>query len=94
MAIIHWAYKAALEHEAVLGLLALAFIITMRPTLPEPFCRWSVLEWSYEWLHDALAAFISFRTHPSVPNVPPGASLKQSTQTVQTTETSVEAGKG
>lgn len=64
-----WLYRAALEHEAVLSLLALAFVITMRPTLPAPFCRWQALEWAYEWLHDALKAFVSFRS-PQSPNQP------------------------
>ena len=66
-ALLHWVYKAAIEHEAVLGLLLLAFVVTMRPKLPSPFCNLELLEWSYEWLHDALKAFMSFRS----PN-PPG----------------------
>lgn len=69
LTLVRWAYKAALEHEAVIGLLCLAFVITMRPKLPDPFCRVEIVEWCYEWLYDALRAFVSFRSPP-----PPGES--------------------
>lgn len=59
---LQWAYKAATEHEAILGLFVLAFIITMRPKLPAPFCKWEMLEWSYEWLRDGLLAFVNLRS--------------------------------
>jgi hypothetical protein len=75
-AFLAWAYKAILEHEAVVGLFALAFIITMRPTLPSPFCRIEILEWAYEWTHDALKTFVSFRS----PQQPPTAAQPQKEQ--------------
>lgn len=78
MTFLLWAYKATLEHEAVLGLLGLAFIITMRPKLPRPFCRIDCIEWAYEWTHDALKAFVSFRS-PSQPAIPAAPSQSEVT---------------
>jgi hypothetical protein len=49
------------DHAAVLSLLALAFICTMREQLPSPFNRIGAFNWLYGWLHDALKVFISLR---------------------------------
>jgi hypothetical protein len=49
------------EHSAFIGLLALAFVVTMREELPSPFNRLPLLAWFYGWLHDALKTFVSFR---------------------------------
>ena len=70
-AFLDWACKAILEHEAVIGLFILAFIVTMRPRLPAPFCRFEALEWMWEWFHDALKTFVNFRTEPSGPSATP-----------------------
>lgn len=72
LAFLQWAYKAALEHEAVIGLLGLAFIITMPPRLPVPFCNAAPLEWLWEWCHNGLKAFVSFR-QPTGSEVPPAS---------------------
>ena len=48
------------RHEAVLGLLALAFIVTMPEALP-PAAR-QIPAWLYGWLHDGLKTFVSFRS--------------------------------
>ena len=61
---LHWAYKAAMEHEAVLGLIVLAFIIAMPPTLPGFLGRSATLQWTWGWLHDGLKTLISLQ-HPS-----------------------------
>lgn len=65
---VQWVYKSAAEHEGVISLLLLAFIITMRPKLPPPFCEWGPMEWIYEWGHDALKAFVSFRSPSNAPS--------------------------
>lgn len=49
------------DNGAVLSLLALAFIVTMREDLPAPLNRAAVLVWLYGWLHDGLKTFVSFR---------------------------------
>ena len=49
------------ENEAVISLLVLAFVVTMREELPPPFNRVSLFNWLYGWIHDALKAFVSFR---------------------------------
>lgn len=59
-----WAYKAATEHEAVLGLVALAFIIAMPPDLPGPFNRCEPLSWAWGWLFGGLKTLISLQ-HPT-----------------------------
>lgn len=66
---LDWAYKAAIEHEAVIGLLALAFVVTMPAALPWPLSRCEPLEWVWEWVRDGLKAFVSFRSP-----LPPGKS--------------------
>jgi len=62
LAFAKWAYKAAVEHEAIIGLLVLAFVITMRAKLPNPFCNIEILEWWYEWIRDAMLAFVNLRS--------------------------------
>jgi hypothetical protein len=63
-------YQFLVNHEAVIGLLILAFVVTMRETLPPPFDQTPVLVWLYGWLHDALKTFVSFRT-PAPPKEKP-----------------------
>src|SRR5579872_4002428 len=52
-------------HTAVVSMLALAFVATMRDELPAPFNRVGVLVWCYSWLHDGLNAFINMRKPPA-----------------------------
>lgn len=49
------------RHKELLGLFTMASIVTMRKTLPWPFSRVAVLEWSYEWLRDALLTLLSLK---------------------------------
>jgi hypothetical protein len=51
-------------HEAVLGLVALAFIVTMPEELPSGWR--DIPDWLYGWLHNGLKTFVSFRS-PSSP---------------------------
>ena len=60
-AILHWFYKATMEHEAVIGIIALAFIMAMPPRLPDSF--WDFPQWSWGWLHDGLKNVVSIQ-HP------------------------------
>jgi hypothetical protein len=55
------------QHEAVLSLFALAFIVTMPAELPEGWAN--IPDWLYGWLHDGLKAFVSFRS-PKAPTEP------------------------
>ena len=64
MATLKAIWEFCTAHEAVLSLLALAFIVTMREELPDSLG--DLPDWLYGWLHDALKAFVSFRT----PNQP------------------------
>ncbi len=49
-------------HKEMLVLFALALIVTMHDKLPAPFSKVEWMEWSYEWLHNALVTFVSLRT--------------------------------
>jgi len=64
LALIHWAYKAALEHEALVSLVTLAFIIAMPDNLPDPFAKCQPLAWAWGWLHGGLKTLISLQ-HPA-----------------------------
>ena len=57
----HTLQAFAQEHKESLTLFAMAAIVTMRKTLPWPFCKVDALEWSYEWLRDALATLLSLK---------------------------------
>ena len=56
-------------HEAIVGLFAIAFVVTMREKLPYPFNKVETLNWFYEWLHAALSAFVNMRS-PKTPDAP------------------------
>ena len=69
-----WAWKAATEHETFIGLMLLAFVGTMRPRLPGILAQFELLEWIYEWFHDALKVLMSLagpRRDISPPADPP-----------------------
>lgn len=69
MAVIEHLGAFVSRHAEVIGLLGLAFVVTMRDELPAPFNRVALLVWCYGWLHDALKTFVSFRG-PSKPAEP------------------------
>ena len=48
------------QHQAVLSLAALAFIVTMPEELPEGWA--DIPDWLYGWLHTGLKTFVSFRS--------------------------------
>jgi hypothetical protein len=58
-----WASVADFEHRHKEGLelFAMAAIVTMRKTLPWPFCLVPPLEWAWEWLRDALLTLLSLK---------------------------------
>lgn len=61
--VLDWLYKAATEHEAVIGLVALAFIIAMPPALPGWIGRVETLQWGWKWMRDGLINLVSLQ-HP------------------------------
>lgn len=69
-----WVSGIISAHLAVVSLLALAFVATMREELPKPFKDWPLCAWWYGWLHDGLKAFINMRTPtpPRMPTIPIG----------------------
>jgi hypothetical protein len=74
---MHAIYKFIMLHEEIIGLLSLAFVVTMRPTLPAPFDKVAIFAWFYSWLHDAMLTFVNFRSppnnnQPSIPAVTTG----------------------
>jgi hypothetical protein len=52
------------NNTAVLGLFALAFIVTMPDELPDSWR--DIPDWLYNWLHLGLKTFVSFRA-PGAP---------------------------
>ena len=49
-------------HKESLALLALAFISSMRETLPYPLNKVAVLNWVYAWVHDSFKTWVNMRT--------------------------------
>jgi hypothetical protein len=56
-------------HEAVVGLFAIALIVTMKEQLPYPFNKVDVLNWAWSWMHDSLKTFVNMRS-PKTPDAP------------------------
>ena len=77
------------DHEAVISLFGLAFVVTMPDDLPAPFNRAPFLVWCWNWLHTALKTFVSFRA----PVNTQATTYRQETptSTTQTTETKTTA---
>jgi hypothetical protein len=53
-------WQFAMDHEAVISLFGLAFVVTM-PEEP-PASVGEIPRWLYNWVHDGLKAFVSFRS--------------------------------
>lgn len=70
------------DHSESLTLLAIAFAVTMRKTLPWPLRLVEPLEWAYGWVRDALMTFVSLR----------GPSHHESLQQSEATKTVTEPG--
>jgi hypothetical protein len=89
-------WQFALDHEAVICLLGLAYAVTMPDELPPPFNRSPVLNWLWAWFHSGLKAFVSFRSPVSVQR----STFTQETAGASTTQISesktdaVSPGKG
>ncbi len=60
-AILDTANTFLAKHKEALALFSMSAIVTMRKTLPWPFSRVEALEWSYEWLRDALMTLLSLK---------------------------------
>ena len=63
------------RHREIVLLFLAMLVMTMRPTLPWPFNLVPPLEWSYEWVRDALQSFFE--------KVRPGMNEKVSSKTVE-----------
>ncbi len=76
------------RHQEGLEIFALSGIVTMRKTLPWPFSRVPPLEWSYEWLREALLTFMSIRGP-----IPHGSESQTSERVVKAADGSLESVK-
>ena len=86
---IQSAWQFVQEHEAVLSLLGLAFVVTMPEELPSPFNKVPLIVWGWRWLHEGMRTFVNFRTPPNTQST----TYRQETptSTTQTTETKTTA---
>lgn len=75
------------RHKEGLELFAMAAIVTMRKTLPWPFSLVPPLEWSYEWLRDALMTLLSLKG--PIPHGPESQSSERVTKAADGTVESV-----
>ena len=66
----------------------MAAIVTMRKTLPWPFNLFPPLEWSYEWLRDALMTLLSLKGP-----IPHGAEIQTSEHVTRQPDGTVESVK-
>lgn len=55
------AEQFAERHKEGIELFAMASVVTMREKLPWPFSLIPPLEWSYEWMRDALLTLLSLK---------------------------------
>ena len=87
--LITWQDVAAFihRHQEGLELFAMASIVTMRKTLPWPFNLIPPLEWSYEWLRDALLTLLSLKG--PLPHGPESQSSERVTKAADGTVESV-----
>lgn len=76
---LQWAYKAIVEHEAIVGLFLLAFIVTMPSKLPS--APRELPQWLWSWVHDGLKVFVNFKS----PN-PPGQTTSETDTKIHTVE--------
>lgn len=73
------------HHKEFLELFGLASAVTMRKTLPWPFNKIEILEWSYEWLRDALLTLVSLKGP-----VPHGHEAQSSERVTQSPDGKIE----
>lgn len=76
------------RHQEGLELFGMASIVTMRKTLPWPFCLVPPLEWGYEWLRDALMTLLSLKGP-----IAHGPELQSSERVTKAADGSVESVK-